>query len=146
MKTQKSKFAIVNLVCKLLNLGEFAKIENFVTRVIKTLTSEVKNIERNIETVELGFRNITLEYQDKVEDLEGYIEEAYANIDPEALKNNDAMDKYMEAYLKNIAKLENELTRLESTYNKDKESHENIIKDFKADINWRLKRINKLSS
>jgi len=143
---KKSKYAIVNLVCKILNLGEYAKVENFVSKVITTLTREISSLKRNQGTLQLHFDNRMLELEEELEDLNKELEDAYADINPEKLSNNAEMNSYMDKYLGVLSKIEKKIERQKDVIDACKEEFKDKSKNIINDIAWRQKRIKKLSS
>ena len=144
--TQKSKFALVNLVCSLLNLGDFAKVENFVTKTIKVLEKEVKLLERNLQSLKVAHDTALEDITDSIEDLEIDLETAYNNINPEHVSNNKAIKDYMETYLNDISLVEQKIEAAKEKREKAMEAFKDEKENITKEIALRQRRIAKLSS
>ena len=69
-----SEFYIVNAVAKLANLGDWAKVENFVSKTVKVLESEIVTAERNIVNAKHNATNSMIVLKENLEDAEAELE------------------------------------------------------------------------
>lgn len=143
---KESKFSIVNLVCKLLNLGDAAKIENFVEKCLKTLNKEAKLLNRNLDTLKINHQATLEDIDEQIEDLENELETAYTAIDPDRLKNNADIAQFREEYLESIAEVEARIDNVKKSREKEVESHKKKVEDIEKELDLRQRRISRLSS
>jgi hypothetical protein len=102
----KSEFFLVNEIAVALNLGDFGKVEGFFRKTVKSLGREIETAERSIVNVKHNAESVMRGLVEVLEDKQQAATEAYTNVAPEDLKNNDAQRKYMKTYLAAIAHAE----------------------------------------
>jgi hypothetical protein len=141
---KKSKFAIVNTICALLNLGEFGKIENFISKTVRVLKNEVEDYKRNIATNRYIHKGKFASMQEDLEDAEQALEDAYNHVQTERLGSNADIKKYREEYLADIYVAETNVEAVKESIESDKKMHEKVLESDKDEIKWREVRINKL--
>jgi hypothetical protein len=121
-----SKLAIVRAAFAFLNLGDDGKIESFVNKVIRTLTTEVKIIAQNIAQKEFVFEQASDDLEEKLVDAKIACEHALIDINVDKIATNQAQSDYVDTYLNNldekvlaVSNIEKALEALKETYTKD---------------------------
>ena len=142
---KKSKFSIVNLICATLKLGDFGKVDSFISKVVRTLNREIETFKRNKSAIKYTEKGRISEYKEELEDAQVALEDAYSNINPENLKTNDAQKRAMVPYLEHIDACEEECTCIEKKIEDYKETMKKEIKAIDENIAWREVRVKKLS-
>jgi F0F1-type ATP synthase membrane subunit b/b' len=141
----KSKFAIVNAVAAMLNLGDFGKVESFIQKTARTLDREIETASRSIANEKHNLKTTLGDMKEKLEDAQQNLEESYTNLDPENLKTNDAQRNYMEIYLGAIDRAESIVEGFEAAIIKAKKTSEESVELLNAEIAIRKKRISRLT-
>jgi hypothetical protein len=144
--TSLSKLAIVRAAFAFLNLGDDGKIESFINRVIRKLSTEVKILKQNLTQKEFIYEQEKETLTEKLEDAEVACEHALIDINVALIATNEAQEKYSETYIDNIdnkylaaASIKEKLTKLDEVYAKD-------VEDLNKEIASLEKRINILSA
>jgi hypothetical protein len=125
-----SKFAIVRSICALLNLGDEGKLDSFFTKVDKQLKNEITLLKKEMDTKEFISKQTLEELEDKLEDANVSLEEAYLQVDVDKIQTKEDQSIYVENYLENIDRKKTEVISLEDRIKTLKESFEkDVIKD-----------------
>lgn len=140
-----SQFEIVNKVAAMLNLGDFGKIENFVTKTANTLAREVETAERSKKNELHNLDTKLAALNEELEDAQLSVEEAYSNLDPANLKTNEAQRSFMETYLEALDKAEAVVLGIQENIKRAKEASEKVIENLDKQIAVRQTRINRLT-
>jgi hypothetical protein len=134
-----SKFAIVRAAFAFLNLGDDGKIESFISKVIRTLTTEVKILNQNLVQKEFIYDQEKESLEEKLIDAKLAAEHALIDINVNKISTNQEQNEYIETYIDNIdnkyiaiSTIEKSLVELEEKYTKEVE-----------DINLQIASINK---
>lgn len=131
-------------VKRVLNLGDEAKVENFIDRLIKKLEREKKTAEQAITILRNQLSNMEIEHSDAVEDAQANIRDQYSNIDLNRIKSNGDQNEYMEDYLDNIAVAERKLDALQKEHENLRKQVEKQIEEYEEHIKVRQERISKI--
>lgn len=145
-EVKKSNFWLVNEVAKMLNLGEFGKLENFVGKTVKFLEREMDVAERSISTANFNFKSKKETLEEKIEDAEISLRESYTNIDPASIKTNDDQKAFREKYLSKIDKAEAKVLGLQEELKAEKDKLRAEVDDLKEEIAVRKRRISQLET
>jgi hypothetical protein len=140
-----SKFAIVNAVVAALNLGDYGKVEGFVMKTAKSLERENETITRSIANAKHNLKTKLSGLEEELEDAQMAVEEAYTNLDPNDLKNNEAQRVHMSKYLTAIDTAEGYVLGLENKIKDAKEVSKDEIKELETQADVRKKRIARLT-
>jgi len=140
-----SKFAIVNAVATALNLGDYGKIEGFVERTAKALKRENETFSRKIKNAEHNFESTNTQLADDLEDAQQAVEDAYKNLDPAKLVNNEMQKAFRATYLASIDTAEGKEKGVEESIKTLKEAHKEEVKKHQDQIDIRTKRIKRLT-
>lgn len=140
-----SQFEIVNKVAAMLNLGDFGKIESFVSKTASTLKREVETCERSKKNELHNLTTAMADLKEKLEDAQDSVEEAYSNLDPANLKTNESQRSYMETYLSNLDSAEALVLGIEKTIELTQEASDKVIEGLDKQIAVRQTRIDRLT-
>lgn len=108
-----SKFGIVNRIAAILKLGDFGKIENFITKVEATLNKEISTLERNLSNEKFNSDNRIKDLEEKLEDRKADLADSYLAIDPKNVSNNEAAKSFIDTYLGNITEHQTVVSTIE---------------------------------
>jgi ABC-type Zn uptake system ZnuABC Zn-binding protein ZnuA len=138
-KASVSKFAIVRKIAELLNLGTDGKLDSFLTRVVKTLSNEMKTLVKNLDTIDFRYKADRESLEDELEDAEEALATAYLNVNIDSINTNELQKAHVEEYLdmldNHLEEVENVKSRLEKL---DKRNEADI-----AETNERLESLKK---
>jgi prefoldin subunit 5 len=140
-----SQFEIVNKIAAMLNLGDYGKVENFISKTVKTLEREVDTLERSKKNQEHNFSTSLATLKEELEDAQMSLDETYANVDPKDLATNEMQRSFMETYLSRIDIAEAKVVGIEKKIEDATEASAKIIEDLDKEIAVRNKRISMLS-
>lgn len=140
-----SKFAIVNAVVAALNLGDYGKVEGFVMKTAKSLERENETIARSIVNAKHNLKTRISGLEEELEDAQMAVEEAYTNLDPKDLKNNEAQRVHMATYLGAIDRAEGFVLGLDGKIKDAKEASKEEIADLDKQADVRKQRIARLT-
>jgi len=142
---EKSRFAIVNEVAALLNLGDFGKVESFVRKTIKKLEREIETADRSIINLKHNAEQELSLLNDKLEDAQQSAKEAYTNLDPKNLATNEAQRNHIEVYLGNAQTAEENVLNVEQEIEAAKKCTAEAIKHLEEEISTRKVIISKVA-
>ena len=126
-------------IMAILKLDDVGKLKKFFKGEVKNLNGQIAAIENNKLTAELELKLALSKADDKIEDAEAALEDAYTAVKVEEISSNESMSYFSERYWKNIdAKTES----LESFKNRRK----SLTEDYDKQLEGRNKRIEKLKS
>lgn len=148
MSNQVEKTVMGKLTAKvmaILKLDEAGKVEKFFKNEVKRLNDEIKTIEMNKKTAELEYEMKLRQLEDKIEDAEIAIQEAYENVKLENISNNEAMSSFSKTYWANIEKKESDLEYLLEEKKTTIEDYEEALKIRNEKIEKRKAKIEKLA-
>ena len=128
--------ALIKEIMAILKLDDAGRLEKFFKNEVKLLKSEIKIIETNKQTSALQYDIALSEIDDKIEDAEEALKDAYRNVKIEDINNNDAMKEFSSKYWANI---DNKEATLESF----KEERKAIVKNYEDHLEARNKKIAK---
>ncbi len=143
-KTQstESKYALVNLIMKVLKLDDQGLLEKFFDKQIKNLRRNIKVAKQNIEATTTNFENDKDELKDQIEDAEENVILAYTNIDPDQLKSNGSISIYEDIYWSNVSRAEQNVEKLKGILENKASEYEQQIENYKEKIKKFEKTIN----
>lgn len=124
-EVKEVKNSLVAKIMTVLGLGDEGKIGKFVAKEIKKANTAIKSLKHNL-TAELSQYDIEKgKLKDRLEDANEAVEDAYANITPENVSTNAAMEEFAEVYWKGVVDAErsvesltNQLKSLEDAFEK----------------------------
>ena len=152
MSTQKSKtentskFSIVRAIAEMLKLGDQGKLDSFLTRVVKTLTKEISIHSKNLETLKFNFTHEKEELNDRLEDAEAALENAYLQIPVEKVGTNAEQAEFVDVYLENIEDHERKVDLIKKQIEKATEVYEVRKKETEKAITSLESRIKIISA
>lgn len=138
------KFTIVQRIIAFIKGGDESKIISFVEMIERHSKNEVKKLKMNLVRLEQDHKMSLEEIDDKIEDTELRVSEAYVNIDVEKIQTKESQKSYMGVYMRNISQEEDELKRLQETREKVIESYNDKKKSYNEQINKIEARVAKI--
>jgi anti-sigma28 factor (negative regulator of flagellin synthesis) len=141
-----SKFSLVRKIVTLFKLGEEGKIESFFARQRKTMEREIDKLNKALEIKNFNFKNSKEDLSDAIEDAKQKIEDAYLQVDAEQVANNADADRFADTYWERIERAEAALSRLEKEATREEEEHDEDVKESKAQISERKRRLTRISA
>lgn len=145
-EVKKSDFWVVNEVSRILNLGEFGKMEHFMGGTVKFLTREIAVAKRSIDNAKFNLESKVDLLEEKIKDAEEALVDSYTSIPQDKIKSNADQVKFRETYLANIDTADSLVMGLKEELAEEKEKTAKIIKDAEAEIAVRKVRIKMLKS
>lgn len=129
-------YALAQKVLNLLNIGEDAKINNFFSKEVKKAEKAIRDLKRNLTTLENQYNDQVDDVNEKLVDATEAVEDAKIAITLNDVKTNDAADSFASTYWRNVDAKLKEVERLKSNL-------ENLKKSFDAQTDEVDKYINK---
>lgn len=128
------KFSITRKIAELLNLGDSGKIDSFLTRVIKTLTGDIKGLNHNLGALKFTNTQENDALADRLEDAKEALANEYLNIQSESVETNAKQTEFIDVYLGNISRKQKEVESIELEIKSLKESYDAKVKDINDQI------------
>lgn len=129
---------IVKDVMAILKASDEAKVEKFFRRQIKFLEKEVTVLEQNMASEAQENTFLMSEFDDRIEDQEEVLANAWLEIPESALVSNKAMDEFGDTYRNSIKKEEQQLKALQE----EKERLNNQYQERLKEDTDELKKLN----
>lgn len=139
------KLTIVERVLALLNITEEGKINNFFMKQRNILNKDIKNLNKNLDTLKDSHEERLEELNEKLQDAEVVVEESYTSIKVEDIATNEAANHFSDAYWRRIEQAEYQVFRLKAEIKNTKEAHEKSVEAVKEQITERKRRLEKIS-
>jgi hypothetical protein len=143
--TKPSKFAIVNKAMASLNIGDYGKIEGFVSRTADILKREAESATRSITNAKHKHTAALVVLNEELEDAKEGVEEAYCDLHPEKLKDHASQRAFREEYLSTIDAAESVVLGIEDKIEAAKEAYKVKIAGYKEQVTVRETRITRLT-
>lgn len=140
-----SQFEIVNRIAAILNLGDYGKVENFISKTVNTLKREIETLERSKKNEQHNLASTIATLEEELEDANVSLQETYANVDPKDLTTNEMQRKFMETYLSSIDIAESKVEGIKKKIDKVNEESTKVVEDIDKEIAVRERRITVLS-
>ena len=136
-----SKYKIVELIAKLLKQDDASLLEKFYDKQVRNFERNIKVLKQNKVAAASNYDVYKSEIEEKVEDAEGYLKDAYLAVKIEDIKNNAQMDVFEANYWSNIKLREEELKELKDYLNEDKSDYDDEIEAIDSEIKHYEERI-----
>lgn len=140
-----SKFPIVNAAAAFFNLGDSGKMDSFIGRTIRTLTSEIETLERSKSNEKHNLEAKLSELNERLEDAEDALDESYLNFPPEKIKTNEEQRAYLDEYLDVINKKEAVVLGIKKSIEDEQTASDDLIAQKDAQIAVRQKHLDKIN-
>ena len=134
-------YALAQKVLNLLNIGEDAKINNFFSKEVKKAEKAIRDLKRNLTTLENQYNDSIDDVNEKLVDAREAVEDAKIAVTLADVKTNDAADSFASVYWRNVdaklagvKSLEKKLEALAETFKKDSEDVQEQIEKYQARI------------
>lgn len=134
-------YALAQKVLNLLNIGEDAKINNFFAKEVKKAEKAIRDLKRNLTTLENQYNDDVDDVNEKLVDAREAVDDAKIAVTLNDVKTNDAADSFATTYWRNVdaklaevKKLEKKLETLKETFNKATEEIQEQIDKYQDRI------------
>lgn len=141
-----SKYAIVRKIKALFNMGDEGKLESFLDRVIKSLTTDQKAHKQNLATEKFNHDQKMDKLNDQLEDLKVELEESFSNIPIANVETNALQTSYVSTYLSNISRKEKAVEAKEEEIKVAQEAYDKTVEETNKQIELLQDRIDKIST
>jgi len=145
MTTKVEDFAIVKAIMKVLKLDDAGKISKFFSVQVKEAKRAITQLEANIKALIIQYDIDVDNINNQIEDAEQNVEQAYQNVKPEDVVNNQAIEEYSNKYWNAVKKAENKLKELKEESEYLKERHEEAVDEINEQIAKYQERIDKIT-
>ena len=141
----KAKLSLVDRIVAFLKLNDAGRIQSFFDSETKNCKVQIKKLESNLKQTDLQNEIELEELERKIEDAEGAVDDAYLNVDVEAIKTNADKDSFARIYWGRIKSADQDLEYLQQAHadklKSIKENKERIEKQIAA-YNVRIDKLN----
>lgn len=127
-------YALAQKVLNVLNIGEDAKINNFFAREVKKFGKFIRDLNRNLTTLENQYADSVDDVNEKLIDAKEAVEDAKIAVTLNDVKTNDAADSFASRYWNNIDAKMKEVKRLEQKLEDLKNAFEKQTQEVKDQI------------
>jgi len=142
----KLKLTLVERIVAFLKLNDAGKIQSFFDSETKNCKVQIKKLESNLKQLDLQNEIELEDLERRIEDAEGAVDDAYLNVDVEKIKTNADKDSFAKTYWGKIKSADSTLAYLKDMHVEKLK----VIKDTKEDIEKQIDtynvRIDKLNS
>ena len=150
MSTKNSNTGIIYFITKQINkvlqLGETGQIDSFLSRVIKTLSKEIKALEKIASNEEFNHETRMEELEDRLHDAQQELKDSYLCIDLDRIGTNQKETNYVDVYINNIDAHTIAVQKLEEAIKEEKENYEKGVEVFQKTKESLQKRITAISA
>ena len=144
MSTKKETagiYALAQKVLNLLNIGEDAKINNFFSKEVKKAEKAIRDLKRNLTTLENQYNDSIDDVNEKLVDAKEAVEDAKIAVTLNDVKTNDAADSFAGNYWRNVDSKLAEVKRLEKKSESLADSLKKSVEDVQEQIDKYQSRI-----
>jgi phage host-nuclease inhibitor protein Gam len=147
-KTENSvmELAIVKKVLAFLNIGEDAKIGNFFAKEVKKAEKAIRDLKRNITTLENAYNDKVDDVNEKLTDAKEAVQDAKIAVTLEDVKTNEAANNFSEVYWNRIKVKTYVVKELEKSLETLKENHEKAVATEQEQIDKYQARIDMIKN
>lgn len=136
---------ITKKVLAKLNLTEEGRIDNFFEKIEKMYKRDIKNLNKNLDTIQDVHNDKIEELEEKLADANERLEEAYTSVTIEDIDTNEKQNNFIEIYEGRIEKAMAEVRSIENQIKAENESFEAKVKDYEEQIAERQARLSKIA-
>ena len=140
-----TKLKIVAKVLALLNITEEGKIENFFMKQRKSLEKDIKNLNKNLDTLKDQHQDAIEDLNEKLEDARVRVTEAYTSVKVEDIDTNEKANQFADSYWNRIEIAENEVKRLKEQIENSEKAQQELIESIQKEIVERQRRLDMIS-
>lgn len=144
MSENKKSTGIVAKVLAMLNITEEGRIENFFMKQRKQYEKDIKNLNKNIDTLKDQKAEELDDLKEKLEDANTRVDEAYTSVKIEDIATNELANQFVQVYQDRVERAELEVKRLEERKVSINESYQKRIEDLEKQIAERKRRLAKI--
>jgi len=139
-------FAITRQINKTLKLGDAGKVDSFLSRVVNTLSKEIKGLERIVSNEQYNHENRLEDLNDKLKDAQQELEASYLHIELDSIGTNQKEADYVETYLQNIDRHMVNVKSIERSIEKENETYSEFVKAKSEQMDSLKRRIDAVSA
>ena len=141
--SKTTKTGIVAKVLAILNLTDEGRVENFFMKQRSLLEKDIKNLKKNLDTLTDDQVDAYEELQEKLDDARGTVEEAYASITIDNVKDKATANAFADVYWDRVTAAESVVKRLEKQI---EAVGERFVKDEEEILNQIAERERRLAN
>jgi hypothetical protein len=145
MSEPQKKLTIVQRVLALLNITEEGKIENFFMKQRSILTKDIKNLNKNLDTVRDQHNDYLEELNEQLADANVRVEEAYTSVKIENVATNEAANNFASDYWYAVEQAEAAVSQIEKSIKNQTEHFEKQVESINAQIKERQRRLDRIA-
>ena len=142
----KSEYALVRAIVNFFKLGEEGKIESFFEKQRKVMKREIARVETALSVRKLAHDNAIEDLEERLEDAGEAVNTAYSGVDPEKVASNALQAEFGPQYWRAIELAEANVKTLTEDIEKLTEKYDEDVKELKAQIAERKRRMSKISA
>lgn len=144
--TPNSQFSLVRAIVTFFKLGEEGKIEDFFLKQRRILKRDISKLAKANEVMQFTHDNAMEDIDEKIEDAELAVANAFMQVDVERLGSNSDAEAFGRNYWSSIEIAEGNLKTLTESKEKAQEQHKEALKKSKEQIDERNRRLAKISA
>ncbi len=136
---------ITQRVLAFLKLDDEGRINSFYLKQQAQLNKDIKNLNKNLGTLEDQHQENVETLQEKLDDAEVRVTEAYEGVTPNDVANNEKASDFSEVYWRRVESAEEVVANLIKSIENEKEAYAKRVESVKAQITERTRRLSKLA-
>lgn len=139
-----TNLSITQRVMAFLGLTDEGRINGFFLKQQAQLNKDIKNLNKNLDTLLDGYNESVEELQEKLDDAKIRVEEAYQGVTPEDVATNEKASQFADVYWTNVENAEEVVAELEAEMELVKERYTEQKEQTEKQIAERERRLAKL--
>lgn len=140
-----TEYAIVKRIMSVLKLDEAGKISKLYDVLVKDSKRAIAQLEANIKAQALQFEIDIDSFDERIEDAQEAVVQAFENVTLEDVSTNSKIDDFKEVYLRNIDRAETSVKMIEEEKADYTEEYDEQVKDMNEQIAAYKARIEKFT-
>ena len=137
---------IVEAIIEKLNLSTGDHVKRFFNEEISNAKRSIKKLKHNLKTIDLEFEQVMEELNQKLEDAEYRITEAWTTIDDELIRTNGGRNEYRVIYWERIEHANQIKVRILENIKTNKEVYEDEVGKIEKKIQKLEDQINTIEN
>jgi cellobiose-specific phosphotransferase system component IIA len=139
-------YSLTRKVLAFFNLGDAGKVDSFVGKLVKDFERAIAKNKQLLAIKANSHVDALAEIDEKLEDAQEQLNEAWLNIPMDKVATHDAQNNYKEDYLNNIEAIERVIEGLEKDRKGTVEAYDKYVEETTKLIEAAEKRIAKIKS
>jgi cellobiose-specific phosphotransferase system component IIA len=139
-------YSLTRKVLAFFNLGDVGKVDSFVGKLVKDFERAITKNKQLLAIKANSHVDVLAEIDEKLEDAQEQLNEAWLNIPMDKVATHDAQNNYKEDYLNNIEAIERVIEGLEKDRKGTVEAYDKYVEETTKLIEAAETRIAKIKS